>query len=143
MEKEKASAQSAGALKRSSGRNSDTSQGAVCEVQFTGGMDMPVTRILGDLLQEYYDEKKSGVLFIGVKEKSENLIRIFLHEGVIRHLSYGTCTGKDCLEILDCYEYTTAYFVKDMKAPAISEDLPPMPQIIEQFRRSGRSVVMQ
>lgn len=104
---------------------------------------MPVMKVLGDVLHEYHGEKKSGALFLAVKEKSENLVRIFFHEGLIRHMSYGPCSGKDCLEIVDCYEFTTAYFVKDMKSPAVSNDLPSTPEIIERFRRSGRSVMMQ
>lgn len=104
---------------------------------------MAAMRMLGDLLHDYHEGKGNGVLFIEVKEKSENLIRIFLQEGQIRHMSYGTCSGKDCLDILDCYEFTTAYFVKDMKPPLVTPDLPTTPQIIEQLRRSGRSVMMK
>jgi hypothetical protein len=99
--------------------------------------------MLADVLQDYHGEKRTGVLFVAVKEKSENLIRIFFHDGQIQHVSYGQCSGKDCLEIMDCYEFTTAYFVPDMKAPAVSPDLPPTPQIIEQSRRAGRTVMMK
>ncbi|HUJ18573.1 MAG TPA: hypothetical protein VL197_11340 [Nitrospirota bacterium] len=104
---------------------------------------MPASRLLGDVLHEYHEGKKNGALFVAVKEKTDNLIRIFFQNGEIRHLSSGQCSGKDCLEIIDCYELTTAYFMKDMKAPAITSDLPPTEQIIDQFRRSGRSVMMQ
>ena len=104
---------------------------------------MTASRMLGDVLQEYHGEKRNGALFVAVKEKSDNLIRFFFQNGEIRHVSYGQCSGKDCLEIIDCYEFTTAYFMKDMKAPAVSADLPPTPEIIDQFRKSGQTVMMQ
>ncbi len=104
---------------------------------------MASKRMLGEVLEEYRGQKKNGALFVAVKEKSENLVRFFLSDGQIRHLSYGPCSGRDCLDIMDCYEFTTAYFVKDMKAPAISPDLPSTEQIIEKFRQSGREVMLQ
>ncbi len=104
---------------------------------------MSVMKMLGDVLHDFHGEKKSGALFVAVREKSENLVRIFLHDGNIRHVSYGTCSGRDCLAILECYEFTTAYFVKDMKAPAVSADLPSTTEIIEQFRRANQSIMMQ
>ena len=104
---------------------------------------MPASRMLGNVLHECHGEKRNGALFVAVKQKSDNLVRIFFQNGEIQHLSYGQCSGKDCLEIIDCYEFTTAYFVKDMKAPAVSNDLPPTAQIIDQFRRSGQTVMMQ
>lgn len=104
---------------------------------------MSVVKMLGDVLRECHEEKRTGVLFVAVKEKSENLIRLFFQEGEIRHVSYGSCNGKDCLDILDCYEFTTAYFVKDMKAPSSSADLPGTARIIEQFVQLGRTVAMK
>lgn len=104
---------------------------------------MPVIKQLGELLRELQGNKRSGALFVAVKEKSENLVRIFFADGEIRHVSYGNCSGKECLEIVDCYDFTTAYFVNNMKAPGVSANLPATTNIIEQFRRSGRSVMMQ
>lgn len=104
---------------------------------------MPAERMLADVLKEYHGEKRNGVLFVAVKEKSENLVRIFFQDGQIRYLSYGQCNGKDCLEIMDCYEFTTGYFVKDIKAPTVSGDLPPTHQIIEQLEKTGRSIMLQ
>lgn len=104
---------------------------------------MPVIKQMGELLRELQEQKRSGALFVAVKEKSENLVRIFFAKGEIRHMSYGNCSGRDCLEIVDCYDFTSAYFVNDMKAPAVSPSLPTTSNIIELFDRSGRSVTMQ
>lgn len=104
---------------------------------------MPAMRALGEVLQEYHGEKRSGALFVAVKEKSENLVRIFFKDGEIHHMSYGPSSGKDCLEIVDCYQYSTAYFVSNLKPPAASPDLPPTPKIIEHFQKAGKAVLMQ
>ncbi len=104
---------------------------------------MPAMRALGEVLQEFHGEKRSGALFVAVKEKSENLIRIFFKDGEIRQVSYGPSSGRDCLEIVDCYEYTTAYFVRNIQPPSLSPDLPPTPAIIDQFRKAGKSVMLQ
>lgn len=104
---------------------------------------MPALKNLGEVLRECHGTKKSGALFVAVKEKSENLVRIFFKDGEISHLSYGPCSGKDCLEIVDCYEFTTAYFVNNMQPPATSAGLPPTQRIIDHIASAGRTVMMQ
>lgn len=104
---------------------------------------MPEIKKLCDVMRELEERKASGALFVAVKEKSESLVRYFFREGRIVHVSYGQSSGRDCLEIVDCYQFDTAYFVKDMKSPAASPDLPPTPQIIEQARKNGQSVAMK
>ena len=64
---------------------------------------MAALTLFADVLQEYSSGKKTGALFVSGVETSENLIRFFFKDGGIYHLSYGPITGKDLLDILDCY----------------------------------------
>lgn len=104
---------------------------------------MTVLKLFADVLQEYSAGKKNGALFVSVAEESENLIRFFFKDGNISHLSYGPVKGKDCLELLDCYNLGKAIYFDGMNAPLTSSDLPPTNAIIAMVRQSGKQVQME
>jgi hypothetical protein len=79
---------------------------------------MAKERYLADVMQELYDGKKSGSLFIGVQESSEDLIRIYFKNGEIYYLSYGSAIGQDCMEIIEYYTLRNATFFDGLSAPA-------------------------
>jgi hypothetical protein len=89
-------------------------------------------RMLGDVMRELSDKKKSGALYVSVVETSEDLIRIYFEKGEIYHLRYGTAIGNDCLDILEFYDLYSATFFEGIMAPdAPAKDLPSSRAIID------------
>ena len=82
-------------------------------------------RMLGDVMKDLYDKKKSGALYVSVVETSEDLIRIYFEKGEIYHLRYGTAIGNDCLDILEFYELYSATFFEGITAPDASAKVLP------------------
>jgi hypothetical protein len=79
---------------------------------------MAQERNFADVLQELYDAKKSGSLFITVLQSSEDLIRIYLKNGEIYHLTYGSAIGQDALDIIEYYTLRNVTFLEGLEAPA-------------------------
>ena len=75
-------------------------------------------RFFSDVMQDLRDAKKSGALFVGVRESSEDLIRIYFKNGEIYYLSYGSAIGQDCMDIIEYYTWQNATFFEDLAAPA-------------------------
>lgn len=75
-------------------------------------------RFFSDVMQELRDAKNSGALFLGVKESSEDLIRIYFRNGEIYYLSYGSAIGQDCMDIIEYYTWQNATFFDNVTAPA-------------------------
>jgi len=103
---------------------------------------MAALKLFADVLQEYYAGRKTGALFVSIAEASENLVRFYFKEGTIYSLSYGPVKDKECLDIIDCYNFGKAVYFEGLKAPTISSDLLPTEQIIEIVRKSGKQVQM-
>lgn len=98
-------------------------------------------RMLGEVMQELYDKKKSGALYVSVVETSEDLIRIYFENGEIYHLRYGTAVGNDCLDILEFYELYSATFFEGIGAPdAPAKDLPSTREIITRITGFNKKV---
>ena len=91
-------------------------------------------RMLGDVMRDLYDNKKSGALYVSVVETSEDLIRIYFEKGEIYHLRYGTAIGNDCLDILEYYELYSATFFEGITAPdASAKGLPSTRDIVSRI----------
>ncbi len=82
------------------------------------GEIMATERYLSDLVQELYDAKKNGALFINVVESSEDLIRVYFKKGEIYYLSYGSAIGQDAMEIIEYYTLRNATYFDGISAPA-------------------------
>ncbi len=78
---------------------------------------MAEDRMVGDVMRELQNQKKSGALYVSVVETSEDLIRVYFANGEIYHLRYGTAIGNDCLDILEFYDLFSATFFDGIKAP--------------------------
>ncbi len=74
-------------------------------------------RFFSDVMQEIFDAKKSGALFVNVVESSEDLIRIYFKKGEIYYLSYGSAVGQDCMDIIEYYTWHNATFFENLEAP--------------------------
>lgn len=103
---------------------------------------MPNEKLFADLLQEYAQTKKTGALYVSVTAASENLIRFYFKDGNIYHISYGPLKDKECLDVLDCYDFSRAVFFTGLKASAASSDLPKTAEIIALVRKSGKKVLL-
>jgi hypothetical protein len=75
-------------------------------------------RYFSDVMQELYDAKKSGALFVNVVESSEDLIRIYFRKGEIHYITYGSAIGQDALDIIEYYTLRNATFFEGVDAPA-------------------------
>lgn len=78
---------------------------------------MAKIRGFADVLRELHEAKKSGQLFVQVIESSEDLIRIYLKNGDIFYVSYGSATGQDALDIVEFYTFDNATFVEGSAPP--------------------------
>jgi hypothetical protein len=97
-----------------------------------------------DILQELYDEKKTGALYVRILETSEDLYRMFFKNGNICHVRYGSAVGKDCLDILDYYNLVSATFFEGINAPvSTASDLPDTERIISMMRGFKKKVRMR
>jgi hypothetical protein len=98
---------------------------------------------LADILQELYDAKKTGALYVRIVETSEDLYRMFFKNGNICHVRYGSAVGKDCLDILEYYTLAGATFFDGVNAPIRTSDLPDTEQIISMMRGFNKKVTMR
>ena len=102
---------------------------------------MAEERMLGDVMRDIQNQKKSGALYVSVVETSEDLIRIYFTNGEIYHLRYGTAIGNDCLDILEFYDLYSATFFDGIKAPdAAAKDLPSTGEILARIGRLNKKV---
>ena len=98
-------------------------------------------RMLGEVMRELCDKKKSGALYVSVVETSEDLIRIYFEKGEIYHLRYGTAIGNDCLDILEFYDLYSATFFEGIAAPdASAKDLPTTREIVARITGFNKKI---
>ncbi len=102
---------------------------------------MPQERLFVDIVQELYDGKKTGALYVSTVETSEDLVRIYFRNGEIYYIRYGSAIGKDCLDILEYYNLWGATYFDGIDAPkgAVS-DIPGTKQIIAIIRNLNKKV---
>ena len=102
---------------------------------------MSQERLFADVLQELYERKKTGALYVSIVETSEDLVRIYFLDGAIYHVRYGSAVGKDCLDILEYYNLWGATFFEGIDAPGNAKSLlPDTKMIIEQIRKLNKKV---
>ncbi len=98
-------------------------------------------RMLGDVMGELFEGKKTGALYVSVVETSEDLIRVYYANGEIYHLRYGTAVGNDCLDILEFYDLYSATFFDGIRAPdAAAKDLPSTKDIVARIKGLNKKV---
>jgi hypothetical protein len=98
-----------------------------------------------DVLHDLHVAKKTGALYISMVETSEDLLRVYLRDGDIYHIRYGSASGKDVLDILEYYNMWGATFFEGIKAPggAVSPDIPKTDAIITHIRSLNKKVKVQ
>ena len=106
---------------------------------------MPEEQLFADLLHDLHVARKTGALYISMVETSEDLLRIYMRDGDIYHIRYGSASGKDVLDILEYYNMWGATFFEGIKAPggATSPDIPKTDLIISHIRNMNKKVKVQ
>jgi len=79
---------------------------------------MPQERNFADVLQEFHEARKSGSLFITMLQSSEDLFRIYIKNGEIYHLTYGSAIGQEAMDIIEYYTLRNVTFLEGLEAPA-------------------------
>ena len=105
---------------------------------------MEQEQLFADVIQDLLSAKKNGALYIAVVETSEDLIRMYIRDGQIYHLRYGTALGNDCLDILEFYNLYSATFFEGIIAPdKPAADLPSTAKIMERIRQVNKKVKLK
>lgn len=91
---------------------------------------------LGDILENLFNEKKTGILNIAmISEK--NLFKFYFKNGDIYHISYGLKKGMESLKELFQKELYKINFISDITIDIKSEDLPHTEEIIKKIKNSN------
>ncbi len=102
---------------------------------------MAEEQLLADVIRNIRKERRSGALYISIVEMSEDLFRVYFEKGEIYHMRYGSASGKDCVDILEYYNFHSATYFDGIKAPGTpAKDLPSTDQIIAQFSRINQKI---
>lgn len=105
---------------------------------------MESEQYFADVIQNFLSAKKNGALYVAVVETSEDLIRMYLRDGQIYHLRYGTALGNDCLDILEYYNLYSATFFEGITAPdKPAADLPSTEKIMARIRLMNKKVKLK
>lgn len=105
---------------------------------------MEAEQYFADVIQNILNAKKNGALYVAVVETSEDLIRMYLRDGQIYHLRYGTALGNDCLDILEYYNLYSATFFEGITAPdKPAADLPSTEKIMARIRPMNKKVKLK
>lgn len=95
-------------------------------------------RFFFDVLKELHDARLTGAYFITTKESSEDLFKIYIKDGELVAVTYGSAAGQDAIEILEYYRLQNGTFFKDFAMPANTMPLKfPMKKFIDMMRKSG------
>jgi hypothetical protein len=94
-----------------------------------------------EVIQDILTERKNGALYVTIVETSEDILRIYIKDGQIYHLRYGSAIGKDCLDILDYYNLYSATFFEGIKAPDKPHaDTPSTKEILTKIGQMNKKV---
>lgn len=98
--------------------------------------------LLADLMNECRSKRKTGVLFVGVKQDPEYLIGFYFLTGEIRCATYRLFWGAECLKIIQYCDFANAVYLDGVKAPVVNRDLPETGEIISFMRSTGKTISM-
>jgi hypothetical protein len=97
--------------------------------------------LFADVLQKLHEERKTGALFVTVDQSKDCPVRLWFEGGEIRRLSYGPLRGKECMDLLDCYDFGIAIFMEGMQTPFDADrQIPRTSGFISDLRKTGKTL---
>ena len=94
---------------------------------------------LADVVAELSQSGAIGILSVAVKNDS-SLFKIFFRDGIVYHITHGSCSDRDCLAELRALEFGGTTFMAGANVDAKGMSMPPMQEIIAQLNASGKTV---
>ncbi|MCX7987925.1 MAG: DUF4388 domain-containing protein [Thermodesulfovibrio sp.] len=90
-------------------------------------------KLLGEILDNLYREKKTGILNIAMLSE-KNLFKFYFKDGEIYHISYGFKKGNESLKELSNKEPYSSNFISNITIDIKSNDIPPTEEIINKLK---------
>lgn len=98
-----------------------------------------MTKDLAEIITELSSSRKTGILSIGVKD-DKSLFKIFFRDGLIYHITHGTCKDLECLAKLPSLEFDACMFMPGARVDASELAMPGVREIIERLKGLGKKV---
>ncbi|MCX8033822.1 MAG: DUF4388 domain-containing protein [Thermodesulfovibrio sp.] len=93
-------------------------------------------KLLGDIIDNLYREKKTGILNIAMLSE-KNLFKFYFKNGEIYYLSYAFKKGKESLNELFHKELRSVNFIPDITIDIKSDDIPTTEEIIKKLKAAN------
>jgi hypothetical protein len=102
-------------------------------------------RTFGEVLKDLHEARRSGALYVTIRETSEDLFRIYFEDGEIVFVRYGSAEGKDCLDIIEFYTLAGATWFDGVVPPdrRRSNDLPRTGDVVRRMTALNKLVRFQ
>lgn len=94
---------------------------------------------LAELITELNRAKKTGILALSVKNDSA-LFKFFFRDGVVYHLTHGTCMDTECLTRLPSCTFDAGMFMPGAQIEAKDKAVPRTEDIIARIKAAGKTV---
>lgn len=104
---------------------------------------MADTRLIYDVLKELHAAKKIGALYVDMVEASEDMLKIYIEDGNVYAVKYGSAVGNDCLDILEYYNLYSCTFFEGITAPKSALSVLPSEAIFRKFQELKKTVKLR
>ncbi|MDI1470965.1 MAG: DUF4388 domain-containing protein [Thermodesulfovibrio sp.] len=94
---------------------------------------------LGDIVDNLSKTKSTGLLTINLSS-DKNLLKIYLKDGSIYHISYGFKKGFECLNEIASKEPISYNFIPQIAIDIVSTNLPATEKIITTLKQMNKTV---
>lgn len=98
-----------------------------------------MNRKLAEVVTELSQSGSTGILSVAVKNDS-SLFKMFFRNGILYHITHGSCSDRDCLAKLNALDLITATFIAGAQVDAKGASLPSMKELIALLNASGNTV---
>jgi len=90
---------------------------------------------LGDIVDNLSKTKSTGLLTVNFSS-DKNLLKIYLKDGAVYHISYGFKKGFECLNDIATRQPISYNFISNITIDISSSNLPSTDQIVETFKHT-------
>jgi hypothetical protein len=96
--------------------------------------------LFAEALEKCRRDKKTGLLNVSVVQSTKFLVRVYFKDGAICRLSYGPLHGRECLELLEYYDFGEAVYLDGMRAPRDAYAALDTDEIISAIKGMGKTI---